>query len=277
VRDFFSFYQLAIEQAATKPQDWMYNYLLHLRTYLIIKRKAILNTLDIRKKSDYTPFIILCQPRSGSTLLHTYLNSNPQIKSHGETLRERLEEDITALEGANICDLIFHPYTPGLKAVGLKIFYEYSTSNGYKEIFQQIVNKKDIHVIHLVRKDTLKLFTSLKIAEKTNVWSSLKASVINLQHKITIDPTEYEGFLKTFNSHHQTMNRLFENHPCLTVEYESLVRNPEMILESIQRFLKVKPRKLFTLLKKQSPEIIESIVENREDLRADSKEKNNRI
>jgi len=242
----------------------MYNYLLHLRTYLIIKRKAILNILDPRQTSSYTPFIILCEPRSGSTLLHTYLNSNPQIKSYGETLREARGKDTKALNGANIHDLVFRPHSPTLKAVGLKIFYEYSDTNSYKEVFQQIVDKKDIHVVHLVRKDTLKLFTSLKIAEETNVWSISKKSA-NKQHTVKIDPSEYKDFLKTFNTHHQLMNQLFENHNCLTVEYESLVSDPQTTLDSIQRFLKVKPRKLFTLLKKQNSENIESVVENRKE------------
>ena len=239
----------------------MYNYLRHLRTYLIIKRKEIINTLDIRQSNNYTPFIILCQPRSGSTLLHTYLNSNPQIKSYGETLREHLEEDAHALDRVTIEDLVFRPHSTTIKAVGLKIFYEYSDDKQYKEIFKQIVNRKDVHVIHLIRKDTLKLFTSLKTAEATNIWSISDASFANKQNKIKIDPNEYEAFLNKYTSRWQLMSQLFERHNCLTVEYESLVSNPQTALDSIQRFLKVKPRKLFTLLKKQNPETIEIILE----------------
>jgi LPS sulfotransferase NodH len=232
----------------------MYNYLLHLRTYLIIKRKAILNAIDPRQTSDYTPFIILCQPRSGSTLLHTYLNSNPQVKSYGEVLREALERSPKALDGTNIHDLVFNPHSPTLKAVGLKIFYEYSDDLRYKEVFQQIVNQKDIHVIHLIRKDERRLFTSLKIAEKTNVWSISKASEANKQQAVEIDSVEYDAFLKRYNRHRESMTQLFKNHPCLTVYYESLVSDPQSTLDLVQRFLKVRPRKLFTLLKKQNPE-----------------------
>jgi len=60
--------------------------------------------------------------------------------------------------------------------------------------------------------------------------------------------------LKTYRSYQELMTRLFENHPCHTVEYESLANDLQSTLDSIQRFLKVKPRKLFTLLKKQNPE-----------------------
>lgn len=231
----------------------MYNYLLHLRIYLIIKRKAILNAIDPRQTSNYTPFIILCQPRSGSTLLHTYLNSNPEIKSYGEILQEAIKKNTQALHEANIRDLVFDPHSPTIKAVGLKIFYEYTGNTKYKEVFKQIAEQNEIHVIHLVRKNTLKLFTSLKIAEETNVWSISKASEANTLHKVEIDPKEYESFLKTHKSYKELMSRLFENHPCLTVEYELLSNDPQTTLKSIQRFLKVEPRKLFTLLKKQNP------------------------
>src|ERR1041385_6689868 len=214
----------------------MYNYLLHLRTYFIIKRKAILNAVDPLQTTNYTPFIILCQPRSGSTLLHTYLNSNPQIKSYGEVLREAIEKKPQALDGSNIHDLIFGSHSSTLKAVGLKVFYEYSDDTKYKEVFQQVADQKNIHVIHLVRKDELKLFTSLKIAEETNVWSISKASAANKHRKIKIEPNEYEGFLRAYRSHRQLMTRLFEKHPCLMVEYESLVNDPQTTLDSIQCF-----------------------------------------
>ena len=93
----------------------MYNYLLHLRIYLIIKRKAILSAIDPRQTSNYTPFIILCQPWSGSTLLHTYLNSNPEIKSYGEILQEAIKKNTHALHEANIRDLVFDPHSPTIK------------------------------------------------------------------------------------------------------------------------------------------------------------------
>lgn len=57
----------------------MYNYLLHLRTYLIIKRKQLSNAVSRQKGRGYTPFAILCEPRTGSTLLHTYLKDRKSV------------------------------------------------------------------------------------------------------------------------------------------------------------------------------------------------------
>lgn len=240
----------------------MYYYFLYLRTYLIIKRKQLLDAVSLARKNSYTPFVILSEPRSGSTLLHTYLNSHTQIKSYGEVLRENLEERPDRTIKDPLSKLAFKPHTPALKAIGLKLFYEYYEHPLYAESFKNVIDRKDIKIIHLIRRDPLKVYTSLKIAQKTNVWSTLKSADANRIQKIQIDCEDYTSFLKSYLKHQQLFSAMFTDHPLLEIAYEDLAKNPGQTLYTVQEFLGVKPKKLFSLLKKQNPDSLQSLVVN---------------
>ena len=109
-----------------------------LLAWLIIKKKQILTLFPSPEKS-FTKFAIVCTPRSGSTWLHTLLNSHTHIISYGEILREKLEanpnQQLPSLE-----ELIFHPHHTTIQAVGLKVFYEYQTATPFQKSFQEIVD-----------------------------------------------------------------------------------------------------------------------------------------
>src|SRR5687767_1263907 len=109
----------------------MYNYFLHIRTALIIKKKKWLNALSSKKNKEFSAFIILCEPRSGSTLLHTFLNYHPHIMSYGELLRENLEARKILHTPESL--VLLKPHSSRLKAIGLKIFYEYTDDDRYSE------------------------------------------------------------------------------------------------------------------------------------------------
>ena len=241
----------------------MYNYFLHARTYLIIKGKQWREALSRTKDYSYTSFVILCAPRSGSTLLHTYLNFHSHIKSYGEVLREYFESNNLEKESENLVErLVFKPHSTNCKAVGLKIFYEYYQQQSYAASFQKVVNRKDVKIIHLIRKDILKLYVSLKIAEKTNIWSTGRSSVHNNADQITIDAADYLKFRKEYLQHQQLFTSLFQDHAILEISYEELAEHPDVVLKNLQQFLGVKPQQLKTLLKKQNQDDVRTHVTN---------------
>lgn len=246
----------------------MHYYFQYLRTYLIIKRKQLLNAISLSKSKDYIPFVILSEPRSGSTMLHTYLNSHTQVKSYGEVLRENIEANAIDKETAPYIDtLAFKPHTPTLKAIGLKLFYEYYKDPRYTESFRYVVNRNDVKIIFLIRRDILKVYVSLKIAQKTNVWSSVKSATNEPRPQITIDRNDYIKFREEHLRHRRLFTTLLKDHPLLEVAYEDLVQNPQPILKSIQQFLGVKPKVLFTLLKQQNPGSVESLITNYDEVK----------
>lgn len=246
----------------------MYYYFQYLRTYLIIKRKQLLNAISLSKSKNYTPFVILSEPRSGSTMLHTYLNSHTQIRSYGEVLRENIEANPIEAETAPcIATLAFKPHTPALKAIGLKLFYEYYEDPRYAVSFQYVVNRNDVRIIFLIRRDLLKVYVSLKIAQKTNVWSSVKSATREPRPQITVDRNDYIKFREEHLRHRRLFITLLKDHPLLEVAYEDLVQNPQTILKSVQQFLSVKPKALFTLLKQQNPGSVESLITNYDEVK----------
>ena len=143
----------------------MNSNLLHLHTWLIIKRKQLLNFFP-GKGRHFTKFVIVCAPRSGSTWLHTLLNSHAQIFSYGEILRETCEvnpqKQLPSLE-----ELVFYPHHASIQAVGLKVFYEYKTNEPFRRSFQDIAADPSVCIIHLIREDKAAQFKSLKQAEAT--------------------------------------------------------------------------------------------------------------
>jgi LPS sulfotransferase NodH len=240
----------------------MFYYFQYLRTYLIIQQKRWMNKLSFSKTLSYSPFVILSEPRSGSTLLHTYLNSHTQVKSYGEVLRENLvDAPHLPLTESSVSQLVFKPHTPALKAIGLKIFYEYYDDPLYAAAFQHIVQRKDVKIIHLVRQDLLKVYASLQVARKTNIWSSTKSNAAE-KVKVLIDVDDFKRFVLQHRTHQEKFASLFKDHSCIKISYEELVGKPEATLEMVQQFLGVPARKLFSLLKKQNSDTISSIVEN---------------
>lgn len=246
----------------------MHYYFQYLRTYLIIKRKQLLNAISLSKSKNYTPFVILSEPRSGSTMLHTYLNSHTEIKSYGEVLRENIEANAIATETTPYIEsLAFKPHTKALKAIGLKLFYEYFEDPRYSSSFNYVINRKDVKIIYLIRRDILKVYVSLKIAQKTNVWSSVKSAGNEPRPKITIDRNDYIQFREEHLRHRRLFVTLLKDHPLLEVAYEDLVQNPQPVLKSVQQFLGVKPKALFTLLKQQNPGSVESLITNYDEVK----------
>lgn len=227
----------------------MYNYLQHIRTSFIIRRKQIIDQLSLNRRTDYTSFVILCEPRSGSTVLHTYLNSHPQIMSFGEILRENTEKKSPAKDP--LSHLVFKPHAQAILAVGLKLFYEYFDDARFADDFNVIITQPNIKVIHLTRKDRMKQYRSLKIAEATNVWST-NVITKKMPDAIELDLLDYQHYLDKSESLQASILRLFAEHDILDVTYEDLTSETDLILTKIQNFLNVPVRKLFTLLKKQN-------------------------
>ena len=252
---------------------FMYHYYLHIRTYLILKKKQLLNALSFAKNTTYIPFVILCEPRSGSTLLHTYLNFHPQIQSYGEILRETWEVKKDA-HADPLENSIRKPHAPKIKAVGLKLFYFYYEHALYAGAFQEILKNHDIKIIHLIRKDILKLYISLQRAEKTNVWSSTKAPVREAVEKITINIEDFRYFATTYVQRQKTFQNLFQNHPIHNITYEDLSSNPDDVLKGVQKFLGVSIKKLQSLLQKQNAENMEGLLINYEEAKAVENEMN---
>ncbi len=238
----------------------MYNYLLHLRTFLIIKQKQFVNSISFRKTDAFVPFVILCEPRTGSTLLHTYLNFHPHIKSYGEVLRERIEQGVS-LSRKPLYRYVFKPHATQIKAVGLKLFYSYYQHPSFQDAFQEATEKKDIRIIHLVREDELQQYVSLIRARQTKQWSAARSGTAN-SNKLYLDCDDLRNFVVDHYQKQHMFKSLFKEHKVITITYEQLKDEAVAVLDEVQKFLDVKTRELKSLLQKQNKKPLDAFVEN---------------
>lgn len=239
-------------------QNRMFFWLKYFQTWFIIKRKQILNRY-FSSQNHYLQFAIVCAPRSGSNWLHTLLNSHPNILSKGEILRRTYESKMLE-EIAPIQDLIFHSQHTSIKAVGLKLFYQYLNNENYGKSFQEVIDNADISIIHLVREDSLAQYASLKRAEDTQRWSQSKSS--DKAASIIIDHKDFINYQKEIQEKKSIIKDLFMKHQVLEVCYEQMVTRPHETLIGVQEFLNIKPRKLFSLLQKQSTGSLKNEIAN---------------
>ncbi|MGB3468872.1 MAG: sulfotransferase [Cyclobacteriaceae bacterium] len=221
---------------------------LRLRTIFITRKKRIMNKIVPVRSGKQLNFIILCQPRTGSTLLHTYLNSHPNIYSYGEILRRSSEKK----QQINLFSDVFGQHSPAVKSVGLKIFYAYRDHPEFCGYFREIADNKEIRIIHLTRDDLLSSFLSLKRAEKTQIWSTTGEKNREQHTNFQPDPEDFKQYLLRNEEESNIVKQLFRNHDMLEVNYESLSSQPDLTLRKVQIFLEVPEKKLFSILKKQS-------------------------
>jgi len=112
-------------------------------------------------------FIILSEPRTGSTYLHSLLNCHVQVRCEGELLNHvnGPKDDPLGDVNRRLSDL-------SQPVVGFKIFPEDLLYHHLSLV--EVVRRLDIKwVIVLWRENFLAMYVSHRIAQRTNVWYRL--------------------------------------------------------------------------------------------------------
>lgn len=243
------------------------NFIKYLKTITIVYQKKLRGLIAIQKSGEYLKFAIISQPRVGSTLLLSYLNYHSQILVKGEVVREK-RNNPTFLKVSILEFLekeVFKKYHRSIKAVGFKYFYEHSLLE--PELLRHLITNRSLKLIHLKRKDLLRSYLSHKIAENTTKWSeSLFEKKIPLKNRqIQVDVSDFNKYKKAMKDNYLLFSKIFKDHNVLTLYYEDLIENPKHCLSDVQTFLKVKNKKLLTVLERQNPEPIEELIKNHAD------------
>ncbi|MEL7005666.1 MAG: Stf0 family sulfotransferase [Bacteroidota bacterium] len=242
--------------------------LTYFKASWVIKKKRLLEKLYGNKSADYTKFIILSSGRCGSTLLHTYLNSHANILSKGEILQQLYDGDKPNAP-KDITPVIFPSHGGNIKAVGIKLFYDYRELPSFKNAFNTLVDDGSIKVIHLVRQNKLAQFVSYKRAWSNLEWSQNRKSSIK-DIKLKVDIQEYTDFVKNNEQQKEEALVRFKEHEIIDLTYEELSDKTEASLRKIQTFLGVQNKRLFTALKKQNDKPLSEVVENWEEVKGNS-------
>ena len=235
-----------------------------IRTALRYRQKALLQQLSPYPAMQKPVYLILSHPRSGSTLLHTYLNSHPRLWSFGEVFYgERFAQDQQLLE-EQIDTSLAQPYKPPMAWVGAKFFFEYAEDQRVNIISWLKEQSIPVRIIYLKRENLLRLWVSLQIAEKTNQWSLRNPSqrLPLAERRLRVAPEQCLRELRKLERQAQEGLRLVSGWEQITVTYEALSANPQETLAAVQDFLGVPRISLFAPQQKQNPDALPLLIEN---------------
>jgi len=134
--------------------------------------------------ADYRPFLILSDARTGSTLLAQALNSHAEIICFGEVFNfvvDFIAYEVEGYDPHSAADKALRARDPleflrerlycahsGAKAVGFKFHYRHFW--GHEGLWEALSADTPIHVIHLTRRNQLRMCVSRRIADATGVW-----------------------------------------------------------------------------------------------------------
>lgn len=202
---------------------------------------------------DYTNFIILCSGRTGSNFLLGLLNSHSRVVAFGEIFQnppiigwslqgysqsKRAVEQFNNLPVDFLEERVFKKFPLHIRAVGFKIFYYHAQKDPYKQVWDYLINKNDLRIIHNKRRNILRTYLSTQLAFLHNVW--VNTSGENVYYPpITLN---YEKCLEAFIQIREwelKYDQLFHKHEIYNAYYEELSKDYLREMDKIQDFLRL--------------------------------------
>jgi len=228
---------------------------------------------------EYEKFIVIGNPRSGTTLMVELLSSHNKIESFGEMFNlQELDESALACvlkdSVAYLEEKIFHSnYSDDIQAVGFKVLYgELGKENFCLEDpsdlrgvsakikkkrtrFYRRVNKShgiasieqnlERSAAYLTQDKSLKVIHIKRKNKLSVLLSSVRAlrsgewRLVKSKEAVCLDPEECLRHFKTVKRNEEKFDALFAGHPIKEIVYEEMVQDNEKQLREVQEFLKV--------------------------------------
>jgi len=202
--------------------------------------------------------------RTGSTLLRSALQSSPQVFVDNEIFnqsRRRFDGDFD-----HITANLLRRYPISVKAVGCKIFYTHLDDEEWLK-FSSLPNFK---IIHLLRRNLLRSYISLQIAQKTNQWIENKPGSKSplKQRQVHVDHRKLIRYIQLSNAQAATARQRFKDHDVLDIYYEDMVTNFQQVVTSAIDFIGAQQwHKEKINLRRQNPESMRALIVNYDELK----------
>lgn len=185
-------------------------------------------------------FVVLSQPRTGSSLLCGSIRWHPQILMQGEVLNQHYRRtELPDDDGAERLRVALSFTTHDAVGCKLHACQPDPSWDHWESAWDYLVSDPMIRVIHLYRENELAQLASWKIAEILKEWGDQSS----IPERPTIDIARGElTWFHRFNSalYRVRLNRL-RHHRLLRVAYESLRDDWPATLERVLRFIGVDP------------------------------------
>lgn len=216
------------------------------------------------RNTDFKKYLILSTPRAGSTLLSRMVLNHPNVIGKGEYF-----DRLRGREPSGELETLFRPQRKSIKAVGFNIHYNHPADEKKKEAWSLLKECKDLHIIHLSRKNTLRYYVSSKIARKLTLFNIKEANDRpDLEkRRVIVTPQELRVIINSSSKRYQSYHSMFSSHPIIEVEFERLILNPETEFLKLTKFLGLdhqKP-KISTVI--MNPEPLSELIINYDELK----------
>ncbi len=273
-------------------------------------------TSKVTESNGYVRFIILSAARTGSNVLASYLNSSEQIVCFRELFNwmakeyidfnvegyDRFSAEDRALRDSDykrfLQERIFCPHPQGVHAVGFKMPYDHFW--GYTGLLKWLEQDADLRVLHLKRRNQLRMLVSYKIAQTTGVWLDDKKVSLSTKLRpanaprairrprrsaarlwrflrprnpwqkrrepLTLSEEECRSFFEKIGHDEAVYIERFHGHPQLELYYDELLDRRRKVLDRVQSFLDVEPRRLTVTMRRQNPEPLRELLANYDEL-----------
>jgi LPS sulfotransferase NodH len=222
-----------------------------------------------------TRFLIWTTQRTGSTVFWRTLDRHPEVEAHGEMfLPEMKREDSHAsflarspwarLEqrvapGRSMARYLAQLYAggPGVRAVGFKLMYNHITP----PLERWIAREKPL-VVHLVRRNLLKLLVSRVSAEQRGLYH-LEPGEAPPADRVKLDPGVLVTRMEKITAELERGAALATARCALEVAYEDLLADRTATYARVFEFLGVSPAPVpEEPLRKINPDALPELVEN---------------
>ncbi|WP_019304361.1 sulfotransferase family protein [Xanthomonas oryzae] len=225
-------------------------------------------------QKQYTKFVIISTPRSGTHLLRTLLGSHPCIEMHGEAFnrfgQHLLPYTVQDTTAEHILERhLFRPYFEYVQAVGFVLFRDLDSEWGGVNVWETLAGLPDLKIILLDRRNRLERMFSLKKSLLDHVWYVGRDDERARGYvRLSVAQKELVDFIDHDLANRAAFCERFGHHDILSIEYEQLLDNPESTHAELLAFLGVSVVRLEPGTGKKETASISSIVENDAQLRS---------
>lgn len=223
-----------------------------------------------------TPFAIVADLRTGSTLLQSSLHLHPEIHCYGELFHpddlpdNRLPgPDRRALSAGEVIRHAFR--VEGVRAVGFRamIFLPDAPDSRWADAWERLGGVAGLHVIYLMRQNQLAQYASVRIAHQTRTYHPMPGDpLLDPENRptITIDPEAFRAWTAHRDHLFGRRRRQLRGQPSLELTYEVLTSDWQGTMQRVQAFLGVRPLPLEPDREKQEKRPLSEVITNYHEL-----------
>ncbi|MGE0702205.1 MAG: Stf0 family sulfotransferase [Hyphomicrobiaceae bacterium] len=233
-------------------------------------------------------FIILCFPRTGSTLLVSALGAVGGVRQGMEIFNPVLEGDapyvtwrkrvLAELFGEQASFLDAHGYLDGerfeLTRLAERFFADF---DGTKIMYDQLALESgvwnylrampDLRVI-VLRRNIVEAAVSFRIAMETNVWHVAAADAGPSPPRLVFEPGYISWFYDHFCARESRVTALFPRQNVLEIDYRDLVDAWPETIGAAQRWIGIEPVAVDPPFRRGAPGAASELIANYDEVRA---------